>query len=147
MAKRQPKQRTDTLLAAMPGSEPATFKTWLWEELIDHLFPWGPGFFRQKNAIQAAGIGLAVVVTTVWILAAAHRVTSAVVIGWWIGWSVYEVLCRRRCKPWVKEGPWWGRKRRRAGTVDIIFYVATKNLLIGIGLFLVLALFGFFGNV
>ncbi len=125
----------------MPGGdEPISLPAWLLEEAKDHLFPWGPGFWAQKTAIQAAGIALAVVVTLAWILAAAGRATSAVVIAWWIGWSVYEVLCRRRCKPWVKDGPWWGRKRRPADAMDLIFYVATKNLLIGAGLFLLLTL-------
>lgn len=125
----------------MPGGdEPISLAAWLLEEAKDHLLPWGPGFPAQKTAIQAAGVALAVVVTLAWILAAAGRVTSAVVIAWWIGWSVYEVLCRRRCKPWVKDGPWWGRKRRPADTMDLIFYVATKNLLIGAGLFLLLTL-------
>lgn len=117
---------------------------WIWEEAKDHLFPWGPNFFKQRAAMQAAGIGLAVVVTLAWVLAAAGRVGSAVVIAWWVGWSVYEALCRRRCKPWIKVGPWWGRERRPASTVDIIFYVATKNLLIGAALFLLLALLGVF---
>jgi NosR/NirI family nitrous oxide reductase transcriptional regulator len=125
----------------MPGGdEPISLWAWLLEEARDHLFPWGPGFTAQKTAIQAAGIALAVVVTLVWILAAAGRMASVIVIAWWVGWSVYEVLCRRRCKPWVKDGPWWGRKRRPADTVDLIFYVATKNLLIGAGLFLLLML-------
>lgn len=134
-----------------PGREPMPGGTgriglwaWLWEEAKDHLFPWGPGFLRQRVAIQIAGIGLAIVVTIAWVLAATRQIGSAMVIAWWTGWSVYEVLCRRRCKPWVKVGPWWGRERRPASTADIIFYVATKNLLIGAGLFLVLALLGVF---
>jgi NosR/NirI family nitrous oxide reductase transcriptional regulator len=47
-----------------------------------------------------------------------------------------------RCKPWIKEGAWWGRKYRKASVPDMIAYVATKNLLIGAGLFLVLYLMG-----
>ncbi len=126
---------------AMPGGdEPISLPAWLLEEAKDHLLPWGPRFWVQKSALQAAGIALAVVVTVTWILAAAGQVTSAVVIAWWVGWSVYEVLCRRRCKPWVKDGPWWGRKRRPADIMDLVFYVATKNLIIGAGLFLLLTL-------
>jgi NosR/NirI family nitrous oxide reductase transcriptional regulator len=119
---------------------------WLWQETLFHLFPWGPGFFQQRLAIQAASIALAVAVTVAWILAATGRIGSAMVIAWWIGWSLYEVLCRRRCKPFIKEGPWWGKQWRRASTADLISYVATKNLLIGIGLFLVLALLGTFDS-
>lgn len=129
----------------MPGGPGRiSLSAWLWEEAKDHLFPWGPRFLARPSAVTIAGIGFAVAVMVAWILAAAGRVSSAVVIAWWAGWSVYEVLCRRRCKPWVKEGPWWGRKRRHANTMDLIFYVATKNLLIGAALFLVLALLGVF---
>lgn len=139
------KQQTQLRPGPMPGGEePVPFAAWLREELIDHLFPWGPGFWAQRAAIRIAGIGFAVAVTVAWLLAAAGRMGSVAVIAWWTGWSVYEVLCRRRCKPWVKEGPWWGRRRRPAGTADLIFYVATKNLLIGVALFLVLALLGVF---
>lgn len=131
----------------MPGgTERIGFWAWMREEIIDHLFPWGPGFVKQRTAIQAAGIGLAIFVTIAWILAAAGQIGSTTVLAWWIAWSVYEVLCRRRCKPWIKVGPWWGRTRQHATTVDIIFYVATKNLLIGALLFLVLALLGVFDS-
>ena len=127
----------------MPGgSDKVSLVEFLKEELIDHLFPWSEKFWKSPIAIRTAGVGLAVTVTLVWILAAAGRLGQVVVISWWIGWSVYEVLCRRRCKPWVKEGPWWERQRRKADTPDIIFYVATKNLLIGVILFLILALLG-----
>ena len=127
----------------MPGGEGRVpVGVWLREELIDHLFPWGPNFLNQGVGVKALGIGLAVVVTVVWILFGTGHIGSVVVIAWWAGWSVYEVLCRRRCKPWVKEGPWWGRKRRPASTADLIFYVATKNLLIGVALFLLLVMAG-----
>ena len=52
------------------------------------------------------------------------------------------MIVRKECKPWVKEGPWWGNARRPASTVDLVAYVATKNLLIGAGLFLMLSMFG-----
>lgn len=137
------KQNTRGSEATVPGGEEKlSFAGWIWEETKDHLFPWGPGFLTEKGTIKAAGIGLAVVVTAAWLLAAVGRVSSVAVIAWWAGWSVYEVLCRRRCKPWVKEGPWWKRNLRKADTVDIIFYVATKNLLIGVLLFLALSLLG-----
>jgi NosR/NirI family nitrous oxide reductase transcriptional regulator len=115
---------------------------WLRSEAIDHLIPWNRRFLHQRIALQLAGIGLAVVVTASWILMAQGRLAPAVTIAWWIGWSVYEVLVRRQCKPWVKEGPWWGSQRRPASGFDLIAYVATKNLLIGAGLFLLLSLAG-----
>lgn len=119
----------------------------LWEELHYHLFPWSPGFMRRGGALTLAGVGLAVAVTVVWVLAAAHQLAPATVIGWWTGWSVYEVLCRRRCKPWVKEGPWWGDGWRSANTVDLVSYVATKNLLVGVALFMLLKLLGLIPQV
>ncbi len=139
------KQTTGQEQVPLPdGQKKLSVGAWIWAEAKDHLLPWGPGFLTQKSSIKAAGIGLAVAVTVIWILAAVGRISSVVVIAWWTGWSVYEVLCRRRCKPWVKEGPWWQRNLRKADTVDIIFYVATKNLLIGVVLFLVLSWIGVF---
>ncbi|MHB1173834.1 MAG: transcription regulator [Sulfuriferula sp.] len=123
-----------------PDEAPTGIFRWLRDEAIDHLIPWGPKFLSKKAGVQALGIGLAVVVTVAWILAATGQIRPAIVIAWWVGWSVYEVLCRSRCKPWVKEGPWWGNQRRPATLPDLIAYVATKNLLIGAGIFLVLKL-------
>jgi NosR/NirI family nitrous oxide reductase transcriptional regulator len=125
-----------------PPPERTTFWRWLYEEAIYHLFPWSTRFLKQPIAFRAAGIGFAVVVTATWILAGAGEVGPAAVVGWWTGWSVYEVIVRAYCKPWVKEGPWWRREFRPASKVDLIAYVATKNLLIGAGLFLVLYLLG-----
>ena len=119
---------------------------WVAEEIRDHLFPWTAESWRQRSAIQAAGIAFALFVTLVWLLAAAGRIGSVAVLSWWIAWSVYEVLCRRRCKPWVKVGPWWQRDYQAATIPDLIFYVATKNLIIGVLLFLLLGLFGVFGR-
>lgn len=127
--------------AAPPGSA-GTWLQWLVDEAMDHLLPWSGKFFQRPFAMQAASIGLAVVVTAAWVLAAAGRVASVVALAWWIGWSVYEIIVRKHCKPWVKDGPWWGSSRRPAGTMDLISYVATKNLLIGALLFLLLTALG-----
>jgi NosR/NirI family nitrous oxide reductase transcriptional regulator len=129
-------------LSLPPDDKRLDWLHWLWAEVKYHLFPWGPGFLIQKPAMVAASIGLAVAVTVAWVLAATGRVAPVVVIAWWTGWSVYEFICRMRCKPWVKEGPWWGRQYRRANIPDMIAYVATKNLLIGAGLFWLLYLLG-----
>lgn len=125
-----------------PGNKNMNWPQLLWEEAKYHLFPWGPGFLAQTPAKFAAGVGLSIAVTVTWMLAATGRVAPAVVIAWWTGWSVYECICRMHCKPWVKEGPWWGQQYRRANVPDMIAYVATKNLLIGAGLFWVLYLLG-----
>lgn len=125
-----------------PDDENMGWPQWLWAEAHYHLFPWGPGFLLQRPAFVAASFGLAVAVTVAWLLAVTGRVAPAVVIAWWTGWSVYECICRMRCKPWIKEGLWWGRKYRRASLPDMIAYVATKNLLIGAILFWLLYLLG-----
>lgn len=135
-------QTSGNNLPLPPGDKDMGWLQRLWTEAKYHLFPWGPGFLAQKPAMFAASVGLAIAVTVTWILAASGRVAPAVVIAWWTGWSVYECICRMHCKPWVKEGPWWGHQYRRASVPDMIAYVATKNLLIGAGLFWVLHLFG-----
>ncbi|MHB8912033.1 MAG: hypothetical protein ACYC42_05205 [Lysobacter sp.] len=135
-------QKTDRQDEPVPDAERPGMAGWLYEEAVDHLFPWSARFSRQKIGFKAAGIGLAVVVTATWILAAAGRVGPAALIGWWSGWSVYEIIVRRHCKPWVKEGPWWGRKHRPANTMDLVAYVVTKNLLFGAGRVLILKALG-----
>lgn len=108
------------------------------DELLFHLLPWSGDLGRQVFAIRAVAAFLVVVVTTSWALMAAGRIGPVIVLAWWAGWSVYEVLTRLRFKPQVKLGPWWGSDYRPATLADMMAYVATKNLLIGAGLFLVL---------
>ena len=133
---------SDRPVASLPPQGEGSVWHWLYAEAVDHLIPWNRRFFHQRMAFQAAGIGLAVVATGSWLLMASGEISSAVNIAWWTGWSVYEVLVRKCCKPWIKEGPWWGSKRRPAGWFDMIAYVATKNLLIGAALFLLLSKLG-----
>ena len=124
-------------LARMPGGpERIPFHGWLVEECIDHLLPWNGKSLRERPALRALGLGLAVAATLAWALSASGQPGSTALIGGWVGWSFYELLCRERCKPWVKQGPWWGRFRRPADRFDLLAYVATKNLLIGAVLFL-----------
>lgn len=135
-------QSSENNLPLPPGGRDMSLLQRVWVEAQYHLFPWGPGFLAQKPAMFAASTSLAIMVTVTWILAATGRVAPAVVIAWWTGWSVYECICRMHCKPWVKEGPWWGYQYRHANVPDMIAYVATKNLLIGAGLFWILYLLG-----
>ena len=136
------KQSSENNIVLPPSDKKMSLPQWLWAEVIFHLLPWGPGFLTQKPAKIAASVGLAIVDTVTWILAATGHGTPARVIAWWTGWSVYECICRSYCKPWIKEGVWWGRQYRHANVADIIAYVATKNLLIGALLFWVLYLLG-----
>lgn len=108
------------------------------QELFDHLFPWSRKALQQPRLLQAISLALAVLVTWVWVLGAAGSIGPGIVLGWWLAWSVYELVVRMRCKPYVKEGPWWGRNLRPASWADMASYVAFKNLLIAITLFLLM---------
>ena len=111
---------------------------WLVAELRDHLWPWASRGQPARKAIQGAGVALAIAATLAWVMAALGRLEAGAIIGWWFGWSVFEVLVRLDAKPYVKEGPWWGRLYRRATAMDMICYVSFKNLLIGAVLFIAL---------
>ena len=111
-------------------------------EAWDHLWPWSRRGFQRQRAIHAASLALGLAATVVWLLAAAGQLQAGAVIGWWFGWSVFEVVVRLGSKPYVKDGPWWGRRYRVANTMDMVCYVGFKNLLIGATLFLALKSFG-----
>lgn len=115
---------------------------WLAGEAWDHLWPWSRAGFQQARFLQAVSLGIAVVVTIAWGLAAAGRIGAGAVIAWWVGWSVFEVAVRMQSKPYVKEGPWWGRSYRPANLMDMVCYVLFKNLLVGAVLFLALKALG-----
>ncbi len=105
-------------------------------EVWDHLWPWSRSGFQRQRALQAAGLALAVAASVAWVLAAMGRLDAGAIIGWWFGWSVFEILVRLGAKPYVKEGPWWGKRYRRASVMDMICYVGFKNLLVGALLFI-----------
>jgi NosR/NirI family nitrous oxide reductase transcriptional regulator len=123
---------------AEPAAHPGAPSGRLAEELWFHLLPWRRDFGREIFFIRAIAALLAVSVTTAWILSATQQIGPAVMLAWWMGWSVYEVMTRMHYKPLVKDGPWWGRSYRTGSWMDVTFYVATKNLLIAAALFLLL---------
>ena len=109
---------------------------WLWLELRDHLWPWSVHGWRSQRALQIAGLSLAVAATVAWLMTAMGTLSSGAIIGWWFGWSVYEVLIRLSGKRYVKDGLWWRDHYRVAGVMDMVSYVGFKNLMIGAVLFL-----------
>nr|WP_116370416.1 NosR/NirI family protein [Cupriavidus taiwanensis] len=111
-------------------------------ELWDHLWPWNGQGWRSAAALQLAGVAVALAVTVAWALAASGQLRAGAVIGWWLGWSLYEVLIRLSAKRYVKDGPWWRARYRRATVMDMLSYVGFKNLLIGAALFLALKTMG-----
>ena len=110
----------------------------IWNESIDHLFPWSSKVMSQPILLKASGLAVAVLMTWVWLLGIAGKLGPGIILGWWLAWSVYELVVRMRCKPFVKEGPWWGRDFRPASWADMASYVAFKNLLIAVVLFMLM---------
>ena len=98
--------------------------------------------WRSQRTLQIAGFSLAIAATVAWVLAATGRLSSGAIIGWWFGWSVYEVLIRLSGRRYVKDGPWWQDNYRHASVMDMLSYVSFKNLLIGAALFLTLKTLG-----
>lgn len=131
-----------------PPASPATHRPgtrglgWLWKELVDHLWPWSGAGWRSQRALQAAGLALGLAASVAWVMAALGHLSAGALIGWWFGWSVYEVLIRLSGKRYVKDGPWWQDRYREAGVMDMLSYVGFKNLLIGASLFLALKALG-----
>ena len=110
---------------------------WLWLEVRDHLWPWSVEGWRSQRALQVAGFSLAIAASVAWWMTALGTLSSGAIIGWWFGWSVYEVLIRLSGKRYVKDGLWWRDQYREAGWMDMVSYVGFKNLMIGAVLFLV----------
>ncbi|HJV59455.1 MAG TPA: 4Fe-4S binding protein, partial [Albitalea sp.] len=144
----QPVPATPAPRPAVPAPSPLPARQhlglvgWLRAEIVDHLFPWNRQFLTHPLFFRAAGLALAVLVTWAWLLGAAGKLGPGIILGWWLAWSAYELVVRMACKPYVKEGPWWGRNFRRANWADMAAYVGMKNLLIGAALFLLMHAMG-----
>ncbi|HRE16971.1 MAG TPA: transcription regulator, partial [Rhodocyclaceae bacterium] len=93
----------------MPG-----LRRWL-HEAWDHLWPWSREGFSRQAAVQGIGLLLAVLATSIWVLAGLGRMEAIAIIAWWFAWSAAEIALRLGAKPYVKEGPWWGQLYRKAG--------------------------------
>ena len=137
-----PDPRMPTDPVSPPHKASARGWTWLWLELRDHLWPWSREGWASQRALQIAGISLALAASLAWALAASGRLSASAIIGWWVGWSVYEILIRLSGRRYVKDGPWWQAHYRYASVMDMLSYVGFKNLLIGAGLFLGLKTLG-----
>ena len=129
--------------AKPPYAETTSLVRLVAAEVWDHLWPWSHHGFQRQRALQGAGMALGLAATVVWVLAALGQLQAGAVIGWWFGWSVFEVVVRLGSKPYVKDGPWWGRRYRVANKMDMVCYVGFKNLLIGASLFIALKSLGF----
>ena len=121
---------------------PVSTAAWLYRETIDHLFPWSSKVQRRNVFVKALLAGITMLMIWVWLLGAAGKMGTGLILGWWLAWSIYEIIERMQCKPYVKEGPWWGRNLRQASWPDMMAYVGMKNLLIGAALFLLMKAVG-----
>ena len=130
-----PRMPTDPILPAHKNG--ARGLQWLWLEVRDHLWPWSAEGWHSQRALQVAGISLAIAASVAWVMTAMGTLSSGAIIGWWFGWSVYEVLIRLSGKRYVKDGLWWRDHYRVASVMDMVSYVGFKNLMIGAALFLV----------
>ncbi|MCE1249585.1 MAG: 4Fe-4S binding protein, partial [Comamonadaceae bacterium] len=137
-----PRMPTDATLPA--HKHDVGLVQWLLLEARDHLWPWSSEGWHSRRALQMAGVALAVAATVAWIMTAMGHLSSGAIIGWWFGWSVYEVLIRLSGRRYVKDGPWWRDNYRISGVFDMISYVGFKNLMIGAALFLLLQALGLF---
>ena len=131
---KKPDPRLPTDVAVPPVAEARGIKRLL-VEIVDHLWPFNRDSWKGSRILTAVGIALALAASLVWVLAAQGSASPIMVIGWWFGWSVFEVLIRLQGKRYVKDGPWWGTVYRRANVMDMLAYVGFKNLLIGAALF------------
>jgi hypothetical protein len=120
---------------------------WLLYETFDHLWPWTRQGWAQHKVMESAGLALAIAATIAWVLAASGRLEAGAIIGWWLGWSVYEVIIRLQCKCYIKVGPWWSHHYKHADRMDMICYVMFKNLLIGAAFFILMRHFGLLHTV
>lgn len=126
------------VVAAPAAAARPSLAAFIGQEFFDHAFPWSRKVFQQPVLLQAATFALTILVTWVWVLGAAGSIGPGIILGWWLAWSVYEMVVRMRCKPYVKDGPWWGRNLVPASWADMAAYVAFKNLLIAAALFLIM---------
>jgi len=117
--------------APTPAAPRRSVSSWLGAEISD-LFPWRSTFRTHDILLHAIGIGLAALVTWVWLLGAAGKVSHGIILGWWLVWSAYELATRMNFKSQVKEGPWWQRNFREANWADMAAHVGLKNLLIAV---------------
>jgi hypothetical protein len=136
-------KRPTAELAAFPAYQRKQVILLRWaHEVWDHLWPWTSAGLRRQPALVIASLALALVVSLAWGAAALGQLSRMGLIAWWFGWSLFEVGVRRQCKPYVKEGPWWGATWRAANWMDLLCYVLFKNLLLGSVLYLALNALG-----
>ncbi len=127
-----PRMLTDPVALPYVASGPAGRMV---GELWDHLCPWSLGGWSLHRGIYVLSGLCALAVSVMWLAALQGRMGAWLLIGAWSLWSTLEIGVRRVSKNYVKEGPWWAGRFRRASWMDLICYVSFKNLLIGVLLF------------
>ncbi|MPM97690.1 hypothetical protein SDC9_144867 [bioreactor metagenome] len=106
-------------------------------EIIEHLSPWSRTGFSEHRTLSLLAIPAAIAIIAAWWLLGAGRISTSAIIVSWFAWSALEVLLRLAGRRYVKDGPWWRSRYRRANIMDMLSYVAFKNLLVGAALLLI----------
>ena len=107
-------------------------------EFVEHLSPWSSAGWAEHRMFNLLAIPAFIAIIAAWVLLGMGRMsTSAIIVSWFV-WSVIEVLLRIGNRRYVKDGAWWQSRYRVANLMDMLSYVAFKNLLIGAALLLIL---------
>lgn len=127
-----PRMPTDSVL--VPQLNEASGIKRLAMEVLEHLNPWSAAGWKHNRWVSMLAVPCMIAAIAAWVLLAmGHISTSAMIICWFI-WSLIEVLLRLDGRRYVKDGVWWNSRYRYANPMDMLAYVAFKNLLIGAAL-------------
>lgn len=137
-------EANDPRMPSAPAQPPYSAQPSWWQvltaEAVDHLWPWRSVDIHRIKGGLILGLFPAVIfgVGLAWL----GNLQAGLMIGGWSAWTLFEAIIRLGAKPYVKEGPWWGRQYRVANAMDMLSYVGFKNLLIGASVFLLLKSMG-----
>ncbi|MBF5007047.1 NosR/NirI family protein [Diaphorobacter caeni] len=107
-------------------------------EVLEHINPWSTTGWARHRLLSVLAVPCLIAVIAAWALLAMGQISTTVIILAWFVWSVIEVLLRLTGRRYVKDGAWWLSRYRHANLMDMLAYVAFKNLLIGAALLIAL---------
>ena len=133
-----PDPRMPTDPVQLPSLHNAPLPKRLALEVGEHLSPWSAASWQSHRMLSLFAMAAAIAAVAAWVLLGMGRISTSAIILSWFGWSVVEVWLRMTGKRYVKDGVWWSSRYRRANLMDMLAYVAFKNLLVGAALLLIL---------
>ena len=132
-----PDPRMPTQAVTVPNLNTTSGIQRLVREVLEHINPWSKEGFTTQRALSLFAIPCAVGMIAAWVLLGWGEITTSAIVVCWFAWSAVEALLRLCGKRYVKDGAWWLSRYRYANVMDMLAYVAFKNLLIGAALLLV----------